>query len=79
MGVTTYFLFKGIRAVSGGQSLSLARALQGRVMGQFGTLSVIMATGAYLVMNSPVQVKNHAAEEERIAAQGEGSSRYRGG
>jgi len=67
MGATGYFMFKGIRAASKGESHNLAEMLQKRVVGQFGTLAVIMGSFAYFMARTP-DAKAYSEQEGRDIA-----------
>jgi len=62
MLATGFFMFKGIRAASAGDSHNLAEMLQKRVLGQFGTLAVIIGSFAYFVTKTP-DAQKYASEE----------------
>ena len=70
MGATAFFLSRGIRAVSKGDSLQLADALQKRVLGQFGTLVVFMGTFAYLITAHPEKQKAALENDANLKARG---------
>jgi len=72
--VTSYFMFKGVRAVSSGQSMELSKALQGRVAGQFFTLAVVMGTAVYIGMHSKDNIAR--ATETDILMKKQGTSPY---
>ena len=66
-------MFKGIRAASSGESYNLAEMLQKRVVGQFGTLIVIIGSFTYFVMRDPNATKRAEMEAHSISQRGEGS------
>ena len=70
MTATGYFMFKGIRAASAGESHTLAEMLQKRVVGQFGTLAIIMGSFAYFVTKTPDAKKYAELEGQAISEQG---------
>ena len=70
MAATGYFMFKGIRAASAGESYNLAEMLQKRVVGQFGTLVVIIGSFTYLVMRDPMASKRAELEAHQISQRG---------
>eukprot|EP00116_Pleurobrachia_bachei_P014442 sb/3474704/ len=69
IGLTGYFMTKGVRAVSSGESLNLTKALQGRVLGQFGTLGVIIGTATWFFWRAPAQFTDKVNEDQAIMDQ----------
>ncbi|KAL5261711.1 hypothetical protein ACHWQZ_G007422 [Mnemiopsis leidyi] len=67
MAATGYYMFKGIRAASSGESYNLAEMLQKRVVGQFGTLIVIIGSFTYFVMRDPNATKRAEVEAHSIS------------
>ena len=70
LGATAYYLSKGIKAASKGESLRLAEALQKRVVGQFGTLVIFMGTFAYMVATNPEKQKSAMENDALLKARG---------
>ena len=70
MAATGYFMFKGIRAAGAGESYNLAEMLQKRVVGQFGTLVVIIGSFTYFVMRDPMATKRAELEAHQISQRG---------
>ena len=70
MGATGYFFYRGMRAASAGESLNLAAMLQKRVMGQFSTLAIIIASFTYYMAQSPDAMKNSEIDTRALNARG---------
>lgn len=68
MGATGYFFYRGMRAASAGESLNLAAMLQKRVMGQFSTLAIIIASFTYYMAQSPDAMKNSEIDTRALNA-----------
>jgi hypothetical protein len=70
MVATGFFMFKGIRAASAGESHTLAEMLQKRVLGQFGTLAVIISGFVYFTTRDPAVMKKATDDANALSTRG---------